>query len=73
MIGENFDTYSSVYDSRVLVVEEIEKETSGSVATKANEIASVNYPSVSTISVADLYALVNDNHMSVGRFLMTPF
>ncbi|MBP3623137.1 MAG: hypothetical protein J6J19_03625, partial [Oscillospiraceae bacterium] len=53
------DTYASVYDGKVLVLEEIEKETSSSAASSTQEDPEPdNHPSVSMISVKDLLDLV---------------
>ena len=58
------DTFSKVYDNRVLVLEDIEKEeVSSSAATMAAETAAVNHPSTSSeISISELYELVNSEY-----------
>ncbi len=53
------DTFASIYDGKVLVLEGIEKETSSSAASSTQEKpAPDNHPSVSIISVKDLLDLV---------------
>lgn len=56
--------FASAYDNRVLVLESIEKESTSSSAASSNAFAQPdNYPSVlPTISVAELYNLVNDEY-----------
>ena len=53
------DTFASIYDGKVLVLEGIEKETSSSAASSTQEKpAPDNHPSVSIINVKDLLDLV---------------
>ena len=53
------DTFSKVYDSKVLVVEEIKKEASSSASTDAPKKVPVTYPSASFYSIKDMIDLVN--------------
>ena len=53
------DTYAPIYDGKVLVLEDVEKETSSSAPSSTrNESEPDKHPSVSTISVKDLLNLV---------------
>lgn len=51
-------TYANVYDGKVLVLEDIEKETSSSAASPSANAELDNHPSASEISVAELLNLV---------------
>lgn len=62
VLGDDYETYARAYDNRVLVLDGIEKETSGSVGLTADEAAIASDPEVSTINVADLYRLVNSEY-----------
>lgn len=66
-LGDDWDTFASTYDGRVLVLDSIEKETDGKqVGLPANHRpTNTSDPSVSTVNVTDLYALVNQES---GRF-----
>ena len=53
------DTYAPIYDGKVLVLEDVEKETSSSAPSSTrNKSEPDKHPSVSTISVKDLLDLV---------------
>ena len=59
-LGDDWDTFASTYDGRVLVLDSIEKETDGKAVGLTEEYPTIPAdPSVSTVNVADLYALVN--------------
>ena len=62
VLGGDYETFASAYDNRVLLLDEIEKETSGSVGLAAGEAATPSDPEVSTVNVADLYRLVNSEY-----------
>ncbi len=63
LLETNDDTYATAYDSRVLVLEEIEKKMLPVTAATMPVKTGVNYPSASsTISVADLIGLVNSEY-----------
>jgi len=69
--GVQPETYASVYDGKVLVLENIEKESpSSSAATDAAEKAAVYHPSgLSAISVKDLLSLVKGD---AARYVPQP-
>ena len=50
--------YAKLYDSKVLMLESIEKEAPSSAATDTAETAAVSYPRVSKINIANLLNLV---------------
>lgn len=57
------DDYASVYDGKVLVVEEIKKEASSSALSGDQEnLNPGEYPSASEISIEDLMGLVNSEY-----------
>ena len=70
-LGDDWDTFASTYDGRVLVLDSIEKETDGKqVGLPANHRpTNTSDPSVSTVNVTDLYALVNQDYQ---KYLPVP-
>ena len=61
-LGDDYETYARAYDNRVLVLDGIEKETSGSAGLATDEAVGRSGPEVSTVNVADLYSLVNSEY-----------
>ena len=62
-LGADWETFASAYDNRVLVLDSIENETDGkSVGLTAKESAIPADPSVSMVSIAELYRLVNQDY-----------
>lgn len=65
-IRKNFDsnpgTYAASYDTVVLEVDEIEKSPSGSARDTADAVVAPSPEELSTIKIADLFNLVNDEY-----------
>ena len=62
-LGADYDTFASVYDSRVLYLDSIENETEASAGlpmkSNSNDTSGTT---VSTVKVSDLYRLVNSEY-----------